>query len=563
MHRIGTTMAVTIGLVLMALLWQASREDVSDPVGNELRSRVQPAVVVPVIRGGAEGVQRPVLLMAFYADREFEPAWFSKKSNLLPRVDPFVKALRGASRDGLRPEDYHLATIESLLSRWRKGAGQASIDQVVDLDLLLTDAFLLYGDHLLNGRVDPRKVYPDWFNFPTRGNDDRLILDALKSRDPARALERLQPVDPGYQRLRRGLMHYRRMAGQGGWPRIPGGPKLRMGDRDGRVPLLRKRLALSGDLGRNGAGGGSLFDGEVDRALRRFQERHGLTTDGVLGAATVGELNVPVEKRIRQIELNMERLRWLPGDLGGRYIFVNVADFRLEVVEKGQPVLGMRIIVGKDEEDQRTFVFAGKMTCLEINPYWNVPESIAVNEIIPKVQKNLHYLASQGIRIIDGWSENAGEVKPETIDWASLDPEKFRYRLRQDPGPKNPLGRIKFLFFNEFNIYLHDTPTRSLFQRERRTFSHGCIRIEKPIDLAAYLLRDDFGWTKETILAEIETRERKVVRLPEPVAVYIYYMTAWADPDGTMQFRRDVYRSDEVLEKALHERPLRRLRPLS
>ncbi len=562
MHRIGTTMAVTIGLVLMALLWQATREDVSDPVGNELRSRVQPAVVVSVIRGGVERVQRPMVLMAFYADREFEPAWSSKR-NLLPRVDPFVKALREASRDGLRPEDYHLSAIESLLAGWRKEAGPPSVDRIVDLDLLLTDAFILYGEHLLNGRVDPRKVYPDWFNFPKRGNDDRLVLDALKTRDTARALERLQPVDPGYQRLRSGLMHYRRMAGRGGWPRISGGPKLRMGDRDGRIPLLRKRLALSGDLERDRADGGNLFDGEVDKALRRFQDRHGLTADGVLGAATVSELNVPVEKRIRQIELNMERLRWLPGDLGGRYIFVNVADFRLEVIEKGQPVMGMRIIVGKDEEDQRTFIFAGKMTFLEINPYWNVPASIAINEIIPKVQKNPRYLASQGIRIIDGWSENAREVKPETIDWASLDPEKFRYRLRQDPGPRNPLGRIKFLFFNEFNIYLHDTPARSLFQRERRTFSHGCIRIEKPIDLAAYLLKDDFGWTKETILTEIGKKEREVIKLPVPIAVYIYYMTAWADPDGTMQFRRDVYRSDETLEKALNERSLRHVRSLS
>jgi murein L,D-transpeptidase YcbB/YkuD len=552
MRRIGIITAAAAGLLLLVFLWNLTREEMSDPLVDQLRGRLEGTGTVSVTETVPERLREPAVLKAFYLERDFRPLWSSPKGPM-PRVESFLQVIRSSDQDGLRPQDYHLSRIDFLLSRGKKGKEPFSVAQRLELEILLTDAFILCGKHLLNGRVDPHAVYEDWFNLPSRQKEDSLILAALSMRDVEKAAENLRPSDAGYQKLRRGIALYEDVQKQGGWPSVPDGPKLKAGDRSGRVPLLRKRLALSGDLAEVSAGDPDLFDEELDKALRLFQHRHGLLVDGVLSTRTLGELNVPVEKRIRQMRLNMERLRWLPRNLGDCYILVNVAGFTLDVMEKGEPVMNMKIIVGKDEEDQRTFLFAGNMTYLELNPYWNVPESITVNELIPKVKKNPGYLASQGMRILDGWSENAREIAPGSIDWESLDPEKFRYRLRQDPGPKNPLGRIKFMFINEFSIYLHDTPTRSLFQRDRRTFSHGCIRIEKPIELAAYLLKNEMEWSEETILAEIAKKKRQVIKLTRPVPVYIYYMTAWADSDGFLHFRKDVYRSDRVLEKAMGE----------
>ncbi len=553
MRRIGIITAAAIGLLLLVLLWHVTREEMSDPLSSQLRGRLQDAGSVPQPGTLFGRLRELVIIKAFYSERDFEPLWSSPRGPT-PKVESFLKVIRAADQDGLRPQDYHLTKIESLLSSGKKGREPFSVVQRIELELLLSDAFILYGKHLMNGRVDPHAIYEDWFNLPQQEKDDSLILAALGMRDMEKAMEGLRPHDAGYQKLRHGLALYSDIQSRGGWPFVPDGPKLKMGDRDGRVPVLRKRLALSGDLAGTSVSDADLFDEELDKALRLFQHRHGLLVDGVLSIRTLGELNVPVEKRIHQMRLNMERLRWLPRDLGERYILVNVAGFSLAVMEKGEPVMNMKIIVGKDEEDQRTFLFAGRMTYLELNPYWNVPESIAVNELIPKLKKNPGYLASQGMRILDGWSERAREIAPGSIDWESLDSETFRYRLRQDPGPKNPLGRIKFMFINEFSIYLHDTPTRSLFQRDRRTFSHGCIRIEKPIELAAYLLKYELEWTKETILAEIAKKKRQVIKLTSPVPVYIYYMTAWVDRDGFLQFRKDVYKSDRVLEKAMSEK---------
>jgi len=415
MRRIGIITAAAIGLLLLVFLWHVTREEMSDPLSDQLRGRLLNAGAVSV-KGTAFGrLREPVILKAFYSERDFQPLWSSPKG-LTPRVESFMKAIRAADQDGLRPQDYHLSKIESLLSSGKKGGEPFSVDQRMELELLLTDAFILYGKHLMNGRVDPHAIYEDWFNLPQQEKDDSLILAALGMRDMGKAIEGLRPPDAGYQKLRHGLALYSDIQSRGGWPFVPDGPKLKMGDHDGRVPVLRKRLALSEDLTGTSVSDADLFDEKLDKALRLFQHRHGLLVDGVLSIRTLGELNIPVEKRIHQMRLNMERLRWLPRNLGESYILVNVAGFSLEVMEKGEPVINMKIIVGKDEEDQRTFIFAGRMTYLELNPYWNVPESIAVNELIPKAKKNPGYLASQGIRILDGWSENAREINPGTID---------------------------------------------------------------------------------------------------------------------------------------------------
>jgi murein L,D-transpeptidase YcbB/YkuD len=246
---------------------------------------------------------------------------------------------------------------------------------------------------------------------------------------------------------------------------------------------------------------------------------------------TLAELNVPVQDRIRQLQVNMERWRWLPGSFGDRYILVNVPEFRLDLVEGGKTAYTMRVVVGKDQS--RTPAFSDKMTYLELNPAWNIPDTIAREEILPKLASDPGYLA-----------RNNMEVIPDTDG-----------RLRQRPGPDNPLGKIKFMFPNEYDIYLHDTPADHLFSRTERDFSHGCIRLEKPLELANILLKGDPEWTPEALQAAIDSGEQKTISLDRPLPVHILYWTAWVEKDGSVQFRKDIYGHDEQLEKALADEP--------
>jgi murein L,D-transpeptidase YcbB/YkuD len=283
--------------------------------------------------------------------------------------------------------------------------------------------------------------------------------------------------------------------------------------------------------------------------LKRFQWRHGLTADGAMDTRTRAELNVSVESRVDQLEVNLERWRWLPQDLGRRHIMVNAAAFALEVVEDDSVKLAMRVVVGLPYH--HTPVFTGTMRYLVFNPYWYVPDSIAVQEILPHHKRAPSYLAQQGIRVLRGWAPDAREVDPATVDWSKITLDNFPFQLRQDPGPLNPLGRIKFMFPNKFNVYLHDTSARTLFDKTQRAFSHGCIRIEKPIDLALYLLQKDPRWNRDSLLAALDEAVDRTVPLPETIPIHILYWTAWADEDGTIQFRPDIYGRDPPLLKAL------------
>jgi murein L,D-transpeptidase YcbB/YkuD len=290
-----------------------------------------------------------------------------------------------------------------------------------------------------------------------------------------------------------------------------------------------------------------LFDESLEEAVKRFQQRHGRFDDGIVGTRTLRALNVPVEKRIRQIELNMERWRWLPQNLGNPYIMVNIAGYGLEVVENETPVLTMKIVVGT--AFQKTPVFSGKMTYIEMNPYWNVPHSIATEETLKKIRQNPEFFAKENMRVFTA-GQNGEEVSPATIDWSQHSENNFPYRLRQEPGPRNPLGRIKFMFPNKHSVYLHDTSDPQLFRKERRGYSHGCIRIEKPMDMAEFVMRGSKEWPIEKIKAVLKTKETSA-NLPKPIPVHILYFTAWGNGDGATHFLEDIYRRDERLDRAL------------
>jgi murein L,D-transpeptidase YcbB/YkuD len=285
----------------------------------------------------------------------------------------------------------------------------------------------------------------------------------------------------------------------------------------------------------------------------QFQRRHGLAAEGAVNAATRAELNVGVERRVEQLELNLERWRWLPKDLGRRHIMVNIAAYELEVVERDGVVLAMRVVVGR--RYHRTPVFSDTMRYLVLNPYWHVPRSIAGGELLPKIRRDPSYLASNRLRVFPIAGADAPEVDPTTVGWSAITPGHFPFRLRQDPGPLNALGRVKFMFLNKYNVYLHDTPARPLFEEAQRDFSHGCIRIQHPIELALYLLRHDPRWSREALLGALDEAVDRTVPLPAPIPIHLLYWTAWADGDGTIQFRRDIHDRDAPLLRALRAPP--------
>jgi murein L,D-transpeptidase YcbB/YkuD len=268
-----------------------------------------------------------------------------------------------------------------------------------------------------------------------------------------------------------------------------------------------------------------------------------LREDGVVGPATLAALNVPVGERVRQIEMNLELWRWLPRDLGQRHIMVNITDYTMSVVEDGREVMGSKVIVGKPSRP--TPVFAGEMSYLVLNPYWHVPPTIAVKDKLPKLRRNPYALSRQRIRVFAGGKE----INPGRVNWRRVNARNLRYHFRQDPGPRNALGRIKFMFPNRYSVYLHDTPSKYLFNRDNRTFSSGCVRVADPIDLAEYLLSDS-GWSRKAIVSKTRGKRQRRVNLSEKVPVYILYWTAWVDDAGETHFRRDIYEHDKRLAKA-------------
>ncbi|HET6514874.1 MAG TPA: L,D-transpeptidase family protein [Thermodesulfovibrionales bacterium] len=497
---------------------------------------------------GGEQIYSTVLVESFYKRRNYQPAW--SENGRLQQVDTLLKAIGEAYGDGLTPDYYHYGPIRSLVASIEK-ASSPDPPRLADLDILLTDAFLTLGCHLSGGCVNPVTLETEWF-AKRRDVDVASVLEqALKKRQLKEALERFRPEEGSYLGLRQALAHYRELSSKGEWSLVPGGPLLKKTSRSERVAALRRRLASSGDLERNDRGG-DFFDETLRKSVISFQKRHGLKADGIVGVETLDALNVPLKQRIRQMELNMERLRWILSNREQRSVVVNIANFRLDVIENGQSILSMKAVVGKPYWD--TPVFTAKMTHVIINPCWNVPESIARKEILKKARKNPHYLSEQNIKVLKGWGPREEERDPETIDWSKITPSKLSYRFRQEPGPLNPLGRLKFMFPNAFDVYLHDTPAKGLFLENVRTFSHGCIRIERPIELAEYLLRDDPWWTKVRLLAAIENGAEQKVSIPHPLNVHFHYLTAWVDEAGTLQFRNDIYGRDVRLDEALRKK---------
>ncbi|HYH39166.1 MAG TPA: L,D-transpeptidase family protein [Azospirillum sp.] len=495
---------------------------------------------------------RPLDLAAVrrvYAGRESRPLWLDTDGKPAPSVAPVLELLRAAGAEGLSAAEYHADILAAALP------DADTAEERVALDLLLTDAVMKYAAHLRAGRLPPKTISPDYAEVkPPSIDAAALAVRAAGTADPRAVLAEAMPVRPEYAPLRAALARFRALEAAGGWPAVPAFrvAKLEPGMRDPAVPALRRRLATTGELEGDATVPADLYDAALRAAVERFQARHGLLADGVIGAGTLAALNVSVGERIGQIVGSLERLRWMPDDFGPRHIVVNIPDYALKAVEDGALVQDMRVIVGT--RARRTPVLSSVIGSLILNPTWTMPVKLAKEDYLPKLLKDPGYLESHGIAVFASWSADAPQVDTREIDWQSLGGGIGKLRLRQDAGPGNALGRVKFNIANDFDVYLHDTPERWKFEKSMRALSSGCVRVGKPMELADFVLAGTTEWPPERRQRQIDTRETKTVTVKRPVAVHIVYQTAWVDAAGTVQFREDVYGRDAEMLDAFARR---------
>ena len=482
------------------------------------------------------------LLARVYEGRNFTPAWSGAG-----KIDELVQLIEAAAADGLDPADYHLGDIQRVRAMLANGR-RFDVAERAAIDIGLTDSLIRLGYHQRFGKVNPNDLDADW-NFTRElgdGDTALVIREALESESLTAYMEDLFPRADLYRQLQRYLAEYRQLASAGGWPVVPGGPTLRPGQRDGRLEVLARRLAVTGDLPDGSTVDTAVYGGVLETAVRDFQARHGLFLDGIVGPDTLRAMNVTVEERIDQIRVNLERARWVLDNLEDDFVIVNIAGFRVYLFKDRKEIWSARAVVGKTY--RKTPVFRSTMQYLVFNPDWTVPYSIATKDILPAVQRDREYLAAGNYIVKD---RDGDIVDPAGIDWASLREGNFPYTLIQRPGRNNALGEIKFMFPNEHAVYLHDTPGKGLFDRAARTFSSGCVRVEQPFRFAELLL-DANGMDAADIGKLRSSGRTRPVFLEQPIPVLLLYWTAEVGRDGRIYFYEDVYHRDGPVLEALN-----------
>jgi len=507
-----------------------------------IRERVEQIKLFNSLKIGDASVTSSIVVPDFYERREFQLAWVKQSS-----IEDIFRAIKESEADGLDPRDYHLAALEQLRRRLEASPAPTPA-MLADFDVLLTDALARLGYHLMFGKVDPERLDPSWnMSRESIGFEPAVAIQrALDSESLYQAIDHEKPKHVFYTELKAALATYRAMKTAGGWPQIPSGPPLKQGMYDERIPTLRRRLSLTGDLAPWSDGHSQDFDVTLAQAIKTFQQRHGLAAEGALGRETLAALNVPVEERIQQLRVNLERGRWVLHNLESTFIVVNVAGYHSYYVKNGQMVWQGRAQVGRPY--RQTPIFKSDMTYLQFNPTWTVPPTILAQDYLPFLKQDPGYVQRKGLKVID----RAGRaVDPGQVDWARYSANYSPYLLRQDPGPRNALGRVKFIFPNDHAVFLHDTPNQKLFDRTERAFSSGCIRVENALELARLLLNDEAQWPRQAIDRVIKSGKTRTVFLREPVPVLLLYWTAWVGPDGLVHFGHDLYDRDKLVQKGL------------
>lgn len=540
--RLAFLASLTIGLMMTPGLLSA--EELSD----ERADTFSRDILATLTEDNAADL---ALLTQFYIDRDMEPVWVADDVPT-ERARELLHILEMSTYDGLNPKDYDIRTLRQLIDTRHAG-------ELAELDLRLSLSLMQFLSDLGSGRTKPSTLDPHLFVYPQDIDKAGAIRAAAEAEDIGVFVGGYRPRQVDYWRLKGVLANYRAMARAGGWPLIDDGPLMKEGDRSPRVAQLRARLVRGGDLARPDPSAvpsdPERFDRSLALAVEAFQVRHGLERDGQVGPNTLTALNTPIEDRIEQLVLNLERRRWMSDKLASRYINVNLADFHLTLIDRGEVTFETPVVIGS--QYNKTPVFSADMTYLVINPYWYVPESIAAEELLPKAQKDAGYFRKNGFDLFSDWNARTGTLDPTSINWQEVDPGSFDYKLRQRPGPKNALGQLKFMLPNDYNIYLHDTPERAHFDANERSFSHGCVRVADPKGLANAILGGQSGWTLDGIASAVQSGERTQVNLDRPLPVQITYLTAWVDGDNRVHFRNDVYERDHVLADALTDNPRR------
>jgi len=490
---------------------------------------------------GGEPFNAHKLLFTIYSKNNFQLLWHRPNS-----VRQLFEAISSSALEGLTPNDYHLRALLLLQKKKKAGVDYPTLN--ANFDLLLTDAFIRLAYDKSFGKVDPQHLHAEW-NLPekTIQQDPATTIEvSILNGNVGKLLSSLSPQSVLYTRLKNALAKYTLIKQRGGWPAVSTGPVLEQGMQGPRVQELRDRLFRSGDLAVKNQFS-PLFDQELAQAVSRFQKRHYLDADGIAGKQTLAELNTPVEQKIDQIRVNLERARWVLHDLPSSFILVDIAGFSLHYYQNNKQIWQTRIIVGLPYHTTPTFESSIKYIVL--NPTWTIPHSIIKRETLPKIKKNPNYLQEHNLRILDHKGRNIAE---KSINWSSYTGKNFPYLIRQNPGPHNALGRIKFIFPNKHSIYLHDTPHRELFSKERRAFSHGCIRVNDPLTLGQLILTNDGqDWDKERINQVITKEKTTRVNLKTPLPVMLLYWTVNAANSNEILFKQDIYNRDPQLLKAL------------
>jgi murein L,D-transpeptidase YcbB/YkuD len=482
---------------------------------------------------------RDILLQA-YRENAFGPFWTEAAD-----IRELLELVGNATDHGLNPDDYGEDAIRRALSEAPQNPSSAAVART---DILLTESLMRYGYHRRFGKIKANSLDPD-INYRRETFKDQHPGTTLRQALGAPSLEgfidEVAPAGPVYRALQSWLKRYREIEANGGWPTVPEGPTVRLGDRDPRISWLRERLGVTGELPPTATADPESFDAALEHAVKVFQKRHALEPDGIVGRNSLAALNVPVGQRIDQLRLSLERLRWVNQEAATTLVAVNIAGYRAFFFKGGALAWEARAMVGKIY--RQTPTFRGEMAYLEFNPTWTIPPGILRNDTLPAIQRDPGYLASNNIRVLDG---NGREVDASSVDWNRYR-DSVPFILRQDPGPNNSLGTVKFIFPNPHFVFLHDTPHRELFDRPERAFSSGCIRVEDPLALAELILNDPVNYPRSTLESIVGSRKTRRIHLADKVPVLIVYLTASIDDDGGLLLYRDIYGRDAKALQAL------------
>ena len=492
--------------------------------------------------GSDQNVRRDhAALVAFYAERDYRPVWI-EDGKLTSTARRAIFFLSRSDRWGLDPEAY--ITPSLALGFLEPASGS----EIADAEVRMSMALLAYARHAYAGRTVPLDISPNLDLRPELPDPVAAITSLAEGTDIVESLVAFNPADPTFEVLRQELANLKLIAAEGGWRTIGPGPTLKPGMRDDRVILLKQRfgIAMPPPIIADPAVV-SLYEGEVVEAVRQYQEENGLDADGIIGPATLTQLNMSVIDRIYQILANLERWRWMPRDRGDFYVLVDIPGFRVNIFRDGEIAFSTRVVVG--QPTHQTAIFSDELEHIVVNPYWNVPRSIATEEMLPQLRNDPSYYSSRNFEMLD---EASGQViNASAVNWSQIDAGNLPFRFRQLPGSGNALGNVKFMFPNRHSIYLHDTPSKSLFQRTARAYSHGCIRVYQPMEFADALLATDSRLSVQQVRSGIRSGENQTLPFGGRIPIHITYFTAWVE-DGRINYRSDIYGHDRRVAAALN-----------